>query len=80
MVGAARRSLVGAGGGLKLHPRGLHYALTARALPLWLALQPRGLRYALAAQALPSRLGFALAAHATHLPLGLRLQRRWRQQ
>jgi hypothetical protein len=49
--GAAGCSLVGAGGVLRLCPRGLHYAL-----PLRLALRPRGSRYALAAWALPLRL------------------------
>ncbi len=75
MVGAAKRSLVGAGGVLRLCPCGSRYALAAWALPLRLALRPRGLRYAHAAWALPSRLalcpcglGFALAARLC--PLG----------
>ncbi len=68
-VGAAGPGLVGAGGLLRLHPFGLHYALAAQALPSRLALRPCGLRYALMAWASPSRLalctrslGFALAA------------------
>jgi hypothetical protein len=79
-VEAARRGLVGAGGVLRLYPCGLRSALAACATPSWLALCARGLCYMLAAWALPSRLGFALAAHATCLRLGLRRQRRWRQR
>jgi hypothetical protein len=62
---------------LGLCPRGLQYALAACAMPLKLKLCPRSSRYALAAWAMPSRLGFALAAHATCSRLGLRRWRRW---
>jgi hypothetical protein len=63
-VGAAGRGLVGVGGVLRLHPCGSHYALAARALPLWLALSPCGLGFALAAWLCPRGSRYPLAARA----------------
>jgi hypothetical protein len=69
-VGAAGRGLVGAGGVLRLRPRGSHYALAARASPSRLALRPRGSGFALAARASRSRL--ALRARGSHYALAAR--------
>jgi hypothetical protein len=71
-VGAAGRDLVGAGGVLRLCPRGSHYALATWASPSRLALRPRGSGFALAAHAMRSRL--RLRPRGSALPSRLTLR------